>query len=396
MIFLCAFGLSALAVLALTPALRGLATRLRFLDYPNQSKVHRRPTPLLGGIAVALASLAAASAALALIRCPYSARIVGFMSGGLMVVILGLADDANGMRPGVKLMGQAAAATVMLLSGGIEGMPLPMAVAFPLALFWMVGLMNAFNFLDNMDGITSGLAAIATFGIFTLALGNGHVYTAIAAISVAGGALAFLRYNFAPASIFLGDAGSLFLGYVVGGLSLRAVSHAGEGSSALLIPVLMLGYPIFDAFLVTSSRLLEGRDVARGGRDHSSHRLARLGLTPRQTAGTIYLISAILTGTAIYLFFYLGSRSDLIAVATIAAGIGMGFLGLRLVRVPVPERALQVLRESRSQDVAVLEPTEEDVLILNLSRGDPHEEGAGRGEVVRAEPSHEAVEIHRG
>ncbi len=311
MIFLCAFGLSMLAVIALTPAVRSLATRLRFLDYPSRQKVHATPTPLMGGVAVALASLAAASAALALIRCPYSARIVGFLSGGLMVVVLGLADDANGMRPAPKLAGQAAAALVMLLSGGVEGIPLPLPLAYGLALFWMVGLMNAFNFLDNMDGITSGLAAIATFGIFTLALGNGHVPTAIAAISVAGGALGFLRYNFAPASIFLGDAGSLFLGYVVGGLSLRAVAHADAGTSSLLIPVLMLGYPIFDATLVTVSRLMDGRRVAEGGRDHSSHRLSRLGLTARQTAVTIYIISVSLTASAVCVSRFLGGSPAL-------------------------------------------------------------------------------------
>ena len=339
MIFLCAFGLSTLAVLALTPAVRVLATRLRFLDYPNHKKVHLTPTPLLGGIAVALASLAAAAAALAFIRCPYSARIVGFMSGGLMVVILGLADDANGMRPAVKLAGQTAAAAVMLLSGGVEGLPLPITLAVPLALFWMVGLMNAFNFLDNMDGISSGLAAIASFGIFTLALGNGNVYTAIAAISVAGGALGFLRYNFAPASIFLGDAGSLFLGYVVGGLSLRAVAHAGAGSSALLIPVLMLGYPIFDSLLVTVARLREGRELSQGGRDHSSHRLAHLGLSARQTAATIYVISGSLTAAAICLARFGGGRPVLTAVATVAAAAGMLVLGLRLLRVPVLEGA---------------------------------------------------------
>jgi UDP-GlcNAc:undecaprenyl-phosphate GlcNAc-1-phosphate transferase len=378
MIFLCAFGLSILAVLALTPAVRGLAKRLRFLDHPNNSKVHITPTPLMGGIAVALASLASAAAALALIRCPYSARIVGFMSGGLMVIVLGLADDANGMRPSVKLLGQTVAAAVMLLSGGVEGLPVPMLIGFPLALFWMVGLMNAFNFLDNMDGITSGLAAIASFGIFSLALGNGHTLTAIAAIAVAGGALGFLRYNFAPASIFLGDAGSLFLGYVVGGLSLRAVAYAEAGSPALLLPVLMLGYPIFDAFLVTASRIMEGRDVARGGKDHSSHRLARLGLTPRQTAATIYVISASLTGAAIYLSFFHAGRPNLVAAATLAAAVGMAFLGLRLVRVPVPEKALHMLREMSGRDAvrdAVVEPSDEDLLVLSLpARGSSPDE----------------------
>jgi UDP-GlcNAc:undecaprenyl-phosphate/decaprenyl-phosphate GlcNAc-1-phosphate transferase len=362
MIFLCAFGLSMLAVIALTPAVRSLATRLRFLDYPSRQKVHATPTPLMGGVAVALASLAAASAALALIRCPYSARIVGFLSGGLMVVVLGLADDANGMRPATKLTGQAAAALVMILSGGVEGIPLPPPLAYGLALFWMVGLMNAFNFLDNMDGITSGLAAIATFGIFTLALGNGHVPTAIAAISVAGGALGFLRYNFAPASIFLGDAGSLFLGYVVGGLSLRAIANADAGTSSLLIPVLMLGYPIFDATLVTVSRLMDGRRVAEGGRDHSSHRLARLGLTARQTAVTIYIISVSLTATAVCVSRFLGGSPALLALATVAAAGGMAFLGLRLFRVPVAAGAARISPGARR--VAVQIPDRDDLAIL--------------------------------
>lgn len=389
MIFLCAFGLSTLAVLALTPAVRVLATRLRFLDYPSHKKVHLTPTPLMGGIAVALASLAAATAALAFIRCPYSARIVGFLSGGLMVVILGLADDANGMRPAVKLAGQTAAAAVMLLSGGVEGIPLPMVVAVPLALFWMVGLMNAFNFLDNMDGISSGLAAIASFGIFTLALGNGNIYTAIAAISVAGGALGFLRYNFAPASIFLGDAGSLFLGYVVGGLSLRAVAYAGAGSSALLIPVLMLGYPIFDSLLVTVARLREGRELSQGGRDHSSHRLAHLGLSARQTAATIYVISGSLTATAICLARFGGGRPGLTAIATAAAAGGMLILGLRLLRVHVLEEAVDLAADAAGPLVASDE-REDDLLVLRFADDDlPSGEEEAEPSL---EPSRETVE----
>lgn len=367
MIFLCAFGLSLLAVLALTPAVRTLATRLRFLDYPSRAKAHRRPTPLMGGLAVAIASLAAAASALALIRCPYSARIVGFMSGGLIVVVLGLADDANGMRPRVKLAGQVAAAAVMLLSGGIDGIPLPAPLAFVLALFWMVGLMNAFNFLDNMDGITSGLAAIASFGIFSLALGHGHMLTGIAAISVAGGALGFLRYNFSPASIFLGDAGSLFLGYVVGGLSLRAVSFAGADPTALLIPVLMLGYPIFDATLVTVARLAEGRDVAQGGTDHSSHRLARLGLSAGQTARTIYTLSALLTASAVYLALFQRGNTGLWGLVALGAAGGMLLLGLRLIRVPGPGRAPEVARSVR----LLMELSEEDLVMLSGRPGEP-------------------------
>ncbi len=383
MIFLGAFALSMLSVLALTPALRSLATRLRFLDHPNNRiKVHKNPTPLMGGIAVALASMASAAAALALIEYPYSARIVGFMSGGLIVVILGLADDANGMRPSVKLTGQAAAAAVMLLSGGVQGLPLHPVLGFCLALIWMVGLMNAFNFLDNMDGITSGLAAIATFGIFTLALGHGQMLTAIAAISVAGGALGFLRYNFNPASIFLGDAGSLFLGYVVGGLSLRAVSYAGAEPTALLIPVLMLGYPVFDATLVTVSRLAEGRDVALGGKDHSSHRMARLGLSARQTAASIYLISASLTGVAVYLSLFQRERLEILALATLAVTGGLLLLGHRLFRVPTSDSVLSL----------VVRPTEEEIELLAAATVESDGSGSAVDEAVERH-SRETIEV---
>lgn len=350
-----------MAVLALTPALRGLAKHLRFLDYPNTIKVHRTPTPLMGGIAVALASLASAAAALALINYPYSAKIVGFMSGGLIVVVLGLADDANGMRPVVKLAGQAAAAAVMMLSGGLVGLPFHPVISFVLGLIWMVGLMNAFNFLDNMDGITAGIASIATFGIFTLALGHGQVLTAIAAIAVAGGALGFLMYNFSPASIFLGDAGSLFLGYVVGGLSMRAVAYAGADSSAIVIPVLMLAYPIFDASLVTIARLADGRDVAQGGKDHSSHRLAGLGLSAKQTAATIYILSISLTGIAVYLSLYHMGNRPMLALATLAVAGGLFFMGMRLFRVPtqvrgsgVPSPVAVRLYSPSAQEIALL------------------------------------------
>jgi UDP-GlcNAc:undecaprenyl-phosphate GlcNAc-1-phosphate transferase len=388
MIFLGAFVLSMMAVLVLTPALRSLATRLRFFDYPNMIKVHRTPTPLMGGIAVALASLASAAAALALINYPYSAKIVGFMSGGLIVVVLGLADDANGMRPAVKLAGQAVAATVMMLSGGLSGLPFHPVISFVLGLIWMVGLMNAFNFLDNMDGITAGIAAIATFGIFTLALGHGQVLTAIAAISVAGGALGFLRYNFSPASIFLGDAGSLFLGYTVGALSMRAVAYAGADPTAIVIPVLMLAYPIFDASLVTIARLVDGRDVAQGGKDHSSHRLAGLGMSAKETAATIYILSASLTAIAVYLSLYQAGKLPIVALATLAVAGGFFFMGARLFRVPTQVRGRGV---SSPAPVRLYRPTAQEIALLTAAYANTDE---GRTEMEPV-PTHsrETVEV---
>jgi len=254
----------------------------------------------------------------------------------------------------------------MLLSGGLDGLPLPAPLAFVLALFWMVGLMNAFNFLDNMDGITSGLSTIATLGIFVLAVGHGHTNTAIAAIAVAGGALGFLWYNFAPASIFLGDAGSLFLGYVVGGLSLRAVAYTDGGISALLVPVLMLGYPIFDALFVTASRYSEGRDLAKGGRDHTSHRIASLGLSSKQTASVIYLISGLLTGVAVYLSLFQSERPILTVLVAAAAASGMALLGVRLFRVPVAAVVTEAPATLARSGTVLFEPQEDDLLVLNL------------------------------
>jgi UDP-GlcNAc:undecaprenyl-phosphate GlcNAc-1-phosphate transferase len=253
----------------------------------------------------------------------------------------------------------------------------------------MVGLMNAFNFLDNMDGITAGLAAIAMLGIFVLALGHGQTNTAIAAIAVAGGALGFLWYNFAPASIFLGDAGSLFLGYAVGGLSLRAVAHTDGGLSALLIPVLMLGYPIFDAFLVTSARLAEGRDVSQGGRDHSSHRIAGLGLSSKQTATVIYCISGLLTGVAVYLSLFQSARPVLVTLVAVAAASGMTLLGVRLFRVPVGASAA-ALDTGDATGAQLLAPDEDDLLILSLARTAPPDEADAE---TADELSRETVEV---
>jgi UDP-GlcNAc:undecaprenyl-phosphate GlcNAc-1-phosphate transferase len=219
-----------------------------------------------------------------------------------------------------------------------------------------------------MDGITAGLATIATLGIFVLAMGHGHVNTAIAAIAVAGGALGFLWYNFSPASIFLGDAGSLFLGYVVGGLSLRAVAYAEGGASALLVPVLMLGYPIFDALLVTASRYSEGRDLAQGGRDHSSHRIASLGLSSKRTATVIYLISGLLTAVAVYLSLFQSGRPVLIGLVAVAAASGMALLGVRLFRVPVATAAADAPSTLARSGTVLCEPQEDDLLVLNLPR----------------------------
>jgi hypothetical protein len=171
---------------------------------------------------------------------------------------------------------------------------------------------------------------------------------------------------------------------VVGGLSLRAVASATSDVSSLLVPVLMLGYPIFDATLVTVSRLMDGRQLAEGGRDHSSHRLARLGLSARQTAVAIYIVSVSLTATAVLVTRFLGGRPAALPLATVAAAGGMAFLGLRLFRVPVAAGAVRSTPGSRR--VAVRVPDSEDLAIL-VPRDRLY--AAGRS---RAKPSRETVE----
>src|SRR5262249_19250124 len=191
-----------------------------------------------------------------------------------------------------KLIAQIVAACALVVSGVQVGTPALAPIAIPLTILWIVGITNAFNLLDNMDGLSAGTAAIAPMFLFPFSMSVGNAGIAFLALAVAGGALGFLVYNFNPARIFMGDSGSMFLGYTLSGIALIGTREmASDIFFVLLVPAAMMGLPIFDTTLVTIVRTLEGRPLSQGGRDHLSHRLVAVGLSERQAVIVLYVLA---------------------------------------------------------------------------------------------------------
>jgi len=213
--------------------------------------------------------------------------------GGFIIFTLGLLDDKFGTIPVVKFLVQLGVASA-LVSFGIRLRILPTAVAIPLTLVWIVMITNAFNLIDNMDGLSAGVAFIASMTIFLFSRMSGQATVPILALALAGACLGFLPYNFNPAVVFMGDCGSLFLGYI---LSVLAILGFWQKSSPifpiLTAPVLILGYAVFDTTLVTILRLKAGGRPWIGGRDHSSHRLVMLGLSERKAVLLLYALGIL-------------------------------------------------------------------------------------------------------
>lgn len=312
--FLLAFLLS----IFLTPLLRRAALRAGFLDEPRPYKLHREPVALLGGVGIYFSFVFSIMASSDLEK-----PLLGILLGSSLLLLLGLADDRWEMSPQVKLIGQGVAALVAI-AFGIEvsflGTPY---LNVPLTLLWVVGIINAFNLLDNMDGLSAGVALIAasTFAVLAIRyaeVGPEQLPTSMAAATLAGSCLGFLRYNFKPASIFMGDAGSMILGYILAALAALGSWRSPTTPTSILIPLLVLAYPIFDTTLVTILRWRAGRPIFQGGKDHSSHRLVSLGLGEMEVVLLIYLFSLSQALTAA-LITSITLRLSLIALAVSVA-----------------------------------------------------------------------------
>lgn len=332
-----AFGAGLLATLAC----ERLAARVGLVTPPRDDRWHRRPVPLLGGVAIMVATVATL-AGWGVLR----GRLATLVLASLAMGAVGLVDDLRPMRPPVKLLAQIVLAGVLIeadLMLRLTHMPILDVV---LTLFWVVGITNAFNLLDNMDGLAAGMAAIT--GAFRLAVflieGNGQA--AVAAAGFVGAVLGFLVRNFPPARIFMGDAGSLFLGFFLAGLCLVVeAGYYSRGVAAVLgVPVLLMAIPIFDTTFVTLTRLVTGRRVSQGGRDHTSHRLVALGVSERRALAVLYGISA-LGGTLALLAYRYGADYSL--VLQVLLGVALVLLGVYLAQVevtragaPRPERAV--------------------------------------------------------
>jgi UDP-GlcNAc:undecaprenyl-phosphate GlcNAc-1-phosphate transferase len=254
---------------------------------PRQDRWHRQPTALLGGVAIY-----AASTALILWYGPRDLRLVGLVAGGSLLFVTGLIDDVRRLRPHTKLIAQIVAACVLVFGGVQIGSPMLAVVAIPLTILWVVGITNAFNLLDNIDGLSAGTAVIAAVFLFAFSISTGSESVALLCLALAGAALGFLIYNFNPARIFMGDSGSMYLGFTLSGITLLGTHEmASDVFLVMLVPVAMMGLPIMDTTLVTIVRTLEGRPLSQGGRDHLSHRLVAVGLSERQAVLVLYVLA---------------------------------------------------------------------------------------------------------
>lgn len=335
-----AFAGALVAATALTPLARGFARRRGLVAQPKDDRWHRAPTALLGGPALVLAS---GASFLVLRRESDPSLLVSWLLGAVLISVVGLVDDLRELRPATKLVAQAAAA-LLPIQAGLAVPGLPPALSLPIALVWIVGITNAFNLLDNMDGLAGGVAAIA--GAFLVAHGvGGHD---VAAAAVCGASLGFLFFNFSPASIFMGDSGSLFLGYSLATLSLLGVgARPLAGLPILAVPLLVLAVPVFDTTLVTLARLAHGRSPSRGGRDHSSHRLVSLGLSERRAVLFLWLLTALTGALSLLVPRLPASRVGLVVLGVVLGGLLLGaclgrvnvYGGEAAVALPPPERA---------------------------------------------------------
>ena len=320
---LLAFLIALSSSLLLTVPVRQLAIRVGMVDAPGPRKVHLTPMPLLGGLAIYLGVMIAV-----LIVFDGAAReqSLGIVTGATLVAIVGFMDDRGWLHHQIKLFGAMPLAAVILLVTGVHANVFETLLSgragywldAVLTIVWVVGITASFSILDHMDGLCAGVAAMASVFFAMLAYLNGQTVVTILAAATLGAAAGFLRWNFKPAKIFMGDGGAMFLGFLMATLSLKLRFDHAANWAAWLAPVLVLGATIFDTTLVTISRSRRGLlPFTTPGKDHSAHRLANLGLGQRGAVLALYLIGAICGGLAVLVSYLPNTAAVSVFVAVV-------------------------------------------------------------------------------
>ena len=331
-IFAISFALS----LALTPLARWIGMRLGAVDVPNERKIHTQPMARTGGVAI-FVSFVATLILVSLWKTDVSQKlgldlkVVGFFVGAGIAFGIRLVDDFHRLRPWVKFLLQVAAASAAFAGGvkisvlGVIGVGFTSAaMQYLLTVFWFVLIINAMNLVDGMDGLATGIALFACIAIVVLSVLRADFYAAMFFAALAGATLGFLRYNFNPASIFLGDGGSYFLGYSIAGLSILAGAKMQMGAT-LLIPVLALGIPLLDTILAPIRRFVRGKKMFSPDQKHIHHRLREMGLTTQKAVMLLYGVSLVFCVSAVIV---VNLRDEQAGLILILMGVGV-FLAIR-------------------------------------------------------------------
>ena len=315
-------GGALLAALLVTPLVRRVARRREWIARPSLDRWHDEPVALLGGMAI------------------FGAVVVGIVGSGVwtaytwpvwlgagLIFAAGLTDDLLDIRPEAKLVVQILATALLLYAGHAFWRGGPFWVSIPLTFLWVIGITNAFNLIDGLDGLASSVAVVAATALALIGGAIGQIELAIVAATLAGASLGFLVFNAKPARIFMGDCGSLFLGYMLAVVSL-GVQSTGEPVAGTLVPVVVLAVPIFDTTFVTVTRVLGGRRVTKGGNDHTHHRLVRLGLSERGAVLALSGVSALFAAAALTLLW---TTAQLFLAVVLLGVVACVVFGLYLV-----------------------------------------------------------------
>lgn len=322
-LFLSAFILSLIITGLITPSIIKIAKHYDFTDKPSERKVHQKPIPLGGGIAVYVGffiTILIISFFIFFITSKqffsYNAvKTIKYLTGliicGTIALIMGLVDDKKVLPAKLKFMIQIAIALILYYFGfSIDYITLPGAKIFYLSktisliltLLWIVGLTNALNFLDGLDGLLAGITVISSVALAIITASQGQLIVTVFMIILAGSCLGFLRYNFYPAKIFLGDAGSLFIGIMFSSLSIIGAFKV-TATLVFVIPVIIMGIPIFDTTYAVTRRMVSGQPVFKADKEHLHHKLLNMGLSQKKVVLTIYAINALLCAFSLYLYF---------------------------------------------------------------------------------------------
>lgn len=297
-----AMAVAFISALVLTPLVIQFAYKIKAVDQPNYRKVHQKAMPRIGGLAIFGAFLIGY-----FVLMPEDEHAVYILLGAILIILTGFLDDILNITPKAKLLGQLAAAGIVIYGGlQVTFITLPVIgviefgyFSIPITLLWIVGITNAINLIDGLDGLAAGVSTIALIAMAVMAAIMGDVFVMGVALVLAASAIGFLFYNFHPAKIFMGDTGSLFLGFMISVLALSGFKNVALIS--FIIPVLMLGVPVSDTFFAIIRRIRLKQPISAPDKSHLHHRLIAVGFSHRQTVIIIYFI-AILFGVTAILF----------------------------------------------------------------------------------------------
>lgn len=324
--------------LVCTPLAIATAFRRGVLDKPGGHKSHSSPVPYLGGLAVVISfSASMLIPVITISESSVSREFMVVIGVALALALLGLFDDLRGLSSTLRLACEIAAGVVLWnLDLGVQLVGVSWVDA-TITVFWVVGITNAFNLLDNMDGLSAGIAAIASFSFFAIAASNGQYMVAGLSLALGGCALGFLRHNFHPARVYMGDSGALFFGFLVSFVGLKLQFNISSDVS-VLVPIVVCSVAVLDTSLVTIARLRHGLSPFQGGRDHVSHRLVKIGL-PVPVAVTVLYVAAASVGVIAFVI----ARSDETAAWVLAGLVAILLVGIGVLayNVPVYENSKQ-------------------------------------------------------